>query len=126
MKTFGVASTSLVVFLGTIALCAEADGFFAALLFAPFSFWPLAVSIELALKWAKLQPVQVVLAAGSGLYALWFALVYLDVFYWHPDAQGPIAFVFMGIFYLPVMLPVWIVAWRVKLRAVRAVSIRGA
>lgn len=50
------------------------------------------------------------LLAANLLYFAWFLWIYIDVFYINIDPQGPISFVFIGIFSLPVMLPLWIIA----------------
>ena len=50
-------------------------------------------------------------------YVSWFFFVYIDVFYLHPDAQSPIALLFVGLVSLPVMIPVWVGAFAFERRA---------
>jgi hypothetical protein len=86
-----------------------------ALFFIPFAFGPLFLSLFLAFispsSWC-----QIILTIGSILYAGWFFTVFLDAFYWHPDAQSPIALLFIGIYSLPVMIPIWIVSLVIRHR----------
>jgi hypothetical protein len=80
-----------------------------ALFFVPFALGPLFVSLVIAAT-APSRGCQIILAAGSVIYAAWFAFIFLDAFYWHVDPQSAIALVFIGIYSLPVMIPIWLSA----------------
>ena len=112
MKSPGILSTVAVLVIGAIMFCAKADGFFKGLYLVPFVFGPLFVSLVLAIVWRARRKSQLPLTVSSVLYLLWFAYVYRDVFYGHPDAQSPIALLFVGVYALPVMLAAWLIAWR--------------
>ena len=55
------------------------------------------------------------LLASSILYALWFGFIYVSVFYLHPDPQAGIAFVWVGLVSLPVMIGLWITAFVIEM-----------
>ncbi|MBK1834112.1 hypothetical protein [Roseibacillus ishigakijimensis] len=59
---------------------------------------------------------QILLTVGSLLYGGWFAFVYLSAFHWHLDAQSSIALLFVGIYSLPIMIPIWLVSATVHRR----------
>jgi hypothetical protein len=100
-------TTAILVIIGTIMLMSESDPFFGALFFVPFALGPLLVSLAIAAK-SPYRSCQLILTISSLLYAAWFVLVFLDVFYWHLDPQSAIAFLFVGIYSLPIMIPVWL------------------
>ena len=50
-------------------------------------------------------------ATASLLYGIWFAYVMYDAFYVHVAPQIAIIIIFVGIYALPVLLPLWIVAF---------------
>jgi hypothetical protein len=109
MKTIGVSSTLFVLLVATLALCVKSDGFITGLIFVPFALGPLLVSLKFAFAFKK-RASQVSITMGSALYAIWFSLAYLDIFYWHVDANGAIGLLFVGLYSLPVMLIVWLFA----------------
>jgi predicted permease len=52
----------------------------------------------------------IILLISNLLYFCWFLWVYLSAFHFHPDPQAGIAFLFVGVYSLPVMIPLWIIA----------------
>ena len=86
-----------------------------ALFFVPFALGPLFVSMKIAAT-APYRSCQIILAIGTGLYAVWFGFIFLDAFYWHLDPQSAIALVFIGLYSLPVMIPIWLGALALKRR----------
>jgi hypothetical protein len=52
----------------------------------------------------------ITLLISNILYFGWFLWVYISAFHLHPDPQAGIAFLFVGIYSLPVMIPLWIIA----------------
>jgi len=90
-----------------VALASKTESAMGILFFVPFTLGPHAVShwlcFRLQSRWAA-----ILLGIGMLAYMSWFFFVYIDVFYVHIDAQGPIALLFVGIFSLPVMIPVWL------------------
>ncbi|QIF03020.1 hypothetical protein [Roseimicrobium sp. ORNL1] len=95
--------------IGILALLFVSDSVVGALFFLPFSLGPLLVSLLLAAI-SPSKSSQKALITGSVLYAAWFTYMYLEVFHWHPDPQGAIAMLFVGVLSLPVMIPVWIIS----------------
>ncbi|MFT3867617.1 MAG: hypothetical protein QM715_03860 [Nibricoccus sp.] len=113
MKNIGVSTTALFLALGALVLCVVAEPFYAGLLAVPFALGPLVYSLQIALRWKEARKVQRVIALSTSLYAAWFLFIYLDGFYWNPDAQSGILFFVIGIWSLPVMIPFWIAAHRI-------------
>ena len=114
---FGAAffMTASVATAGSLVLCSHATPFFAGLFFVPFAFGPLAVTLGLSVL-LRSKPAQAVLTVSSVLYAVWFGYVYLQAFHLNSDPQSPIAFLFVGVYALPVLIGFWIAAgvtqWR--------------
>jgi hypothetical protein len=101
--------TMAVAVIGSIVLCSLATPFVAGLLLAPFSFGPLVVTAGLAIA-LRSRPAQIVLSLSSILYAAWFGYVYAQAVHINPDPQSPIAFLFVGIYAVPVLVVLWIAA----------------
>lgn len=102
--------TCLVLAVGCIVLLSESSSIGGTLFFIPFSLGPLLVSIALTFYvWSRLSLI--ILAGGSVLYGVWFGYVYMSAFHWHIDPQSAIALLFVGIYSLPAMIPVWLIAW---------------
>ena len=102
--------TCLVLAVGCIVLLSRSSSIGSALFFMPFSLGPLLVSIALTFYvWSRLSLV--ILSTGSGLYGIWFGYVYMSAFHWHLDPQSAIALLLVGIYSLPAMIPVWLIAW---------------
>ena len=93
----GVTAKNIVDFVG------------AMLFMLPFYGFPPIVSIVLSAR-SKCPISQVIPAGTSLLYGIWFAIVVYDSFYVHLDAQSGLVMIFVGIYFLPVLLPLWIVA----------------
>ena len=74
--------------LGSLALCAKSARFLAGLMFVPFALGPLIVSLFFGIALSGRVGSQIAISIGSVLYAAWFATAYLDIFYWHLDAQS--------------------------------------
>ena len=82
-------------------------GGIAGLLFAsPFCLWPVAGQVVLT-RIVRPFGAQVILTATSLLYAGWFAYLYMYATVWYRDPQSPIVFLFTGIYAVPVLLPLW-------------------
>ena len=79
--------------------------------FLPFALGPLLVTWGLGWLCGSRISGRLLLIATS-LYSAWFGCIYLSAFRWRPDPQSGIAMLFVGVYSLPVMLPLWIVAFR--------------
>ena len=112
-------TTAAIVLMGTLLLCSQADPFSAGLFFVPFAFGPLAVTIGLALA-CRSTFAQVLLTVSSVSYGAWFAYICAQAFFVNPDPQSPIAFLFVGICAVPVLVVFWVAAavahWRKRTR----------
>ncbi len=98
--------TAFLLVVGIFILASNARDFGAVLLFVPFALGPLLVSLFLAL-FALRRACQITLIIGSVLYAAWFGYLYIGAFYLHPSPQSGIILLFIGVYSLPGMLPVW-------------------
>lgn len=102
--------TCLVFAVGWIMLFSSSISIGGAIFAVPFSLGPLLVSIALTFYvWSRLSLI--ILSTGSILYGIWFGYVYMIAFHWYVDPQSAIALAFVGIYSLPVMIPVWLIAW---------------
>jgi hypothetical protein len=52
----------------------------------------------------------ITLLISNILYFGWFLWIYISAFHLHPDPQAGIAFLFVGIYSIPVMIPLWVIA----------------
>jgi hypothetical protein len=111
--------TASLLVAGTVTLMTESEPVVGALFFVPFALGPLFVSLLMS-AFAPGRSCQILLSAGSMLYAAWFGSIFLEVFHWHPDPQGAIALLFTGIYSLPVMIPVWTATLVLRGRRTRA------
>ena len=104
IKTMADPDFSVVDFLG------------AMLFWLPFYGFPPIVSMVLSYR--STSPIsQMILAGTSLLYGLWFVCIMYYVFsIATPDAQSGLVILFVGIYALPVLLPLWIVAYFVDRR----------
>jgi hypothetical protein len=107
--------TALVIGFGVAALMSKSELSSGALFFIPFALGPLFVSLVLAVA-SHSRSFQKALIIGSILYATWFGFVFLSAFYWYVDPQSVIALIFVGIYSLPVMIPIWIISLVLKHR----------
>ena len=79
------------------------------LLLLPLTFGPMIVSLILG-AFVGSQRSLLTLLISNVLYSFWVLWAYLIAFYFYPDPQAGIIFVFVGIYSLPVMMPMWVVA----------------
>ena len=86
----------------------------AGLIFLPLSLGPLMVSTAACFFVRGSRPAGWLLAS-SILYALWFGFIYVSAFYLYPDPQAGIAFVWVGLVSLPVMIGLWITAFVIEM-----------
>jgi hypothetical protein len=114
MRELVVYCSVCAITAGLAVLAIKGSTAWAAVLFlAPFSLGPLLITLILAFFCERAVSLALLLASTC-LYSAWFAYVYLDAFYWHVDPQSAIAMVVVGIYSLPVMLPLWSVAYRMR------------
>ncbi len=111
--------TASLLVAGTVALMTESEPIVGALFFVPFALGPLFISLLMAAL-CPTRPCQILLSAGSLLYAAWFGSIFLEIFHWHPDPQGAIALIFVGVYSLPVMGLIWVAALVLRRRGTRA------
>lgn len=109
IKSPAFMTTAVMLMIGTLVLMSKSKSLFGAMFFVPFALGPLFVSLIIAAASAY-RSCQIILTVGSGLYAAWFGYLFLSAFCWNVDAQSPIVVVFIGIYSLPVMIPIWISA----------------
>ena len=101
---------SLVIFcFGMAVLIPESSSIIGAFFLMPFALWPLVISMMVASQ-APRRSSQNIITIGSVLYAAWFGYTYLNAFYWNLDPQSGLALIFVGIYSLPVMFPLWLIA----------------
>jgi len=74
-----------------------------------FCGFPPIISIMLSAR-AKNFFSQVILSAASLFYGVWFTYVMYEAFYVNSDALSGVVLLFVGIFFLPILLPIWLVA----------------
>jgi len=91
------------------AMFGSVGGVGAIAFFFLFTMSPFVINAVLTLRWRSSVAQSLILVA-SLVYTPWFAFVFVDVNYLHPDPQGPIAFLFVGVFAAPVLLILWVVA----------------
>lgn len=109
MKKITKTITILTMAIGSIFICTKSLYFFTGLLFVPFIFFPLIISLFL-IDEAEAQSSIVTLLAGNVIFNLWFLYMFLSVFYWYPDPQGSIALLFTGLYSLPLMIIIWLLS----------------
>jgi hypothetical protein len=105
-----VIIATLGMIVGLIALVYQTSSLMGALFFFPFVMGPLVVTAALG-SWLRGRRCQDFLMLGSILYIGWVVWMWVDVFHRHPDPQSAIVLLFVGAYALPVLLPLWIVAW---------------
>lgn len=99
----------LIFIVGSVLLLKESSSIGGVFFFLPFSLGPLFVSAILSL-YSGSRSSRVISTLGSVLYGIWFGYIYMSAFHWYSDPQSTIALVFVGIYSLPVMIPVWLIA----------------
>lgn len=98
--------TFLVVGLILLGLIFATKNPIGAIFISAFSIWPLLVTLAL-IELCPRPLCQAILAALSLCYGLCFTYFYLSAFFWDVDPQSPILLLFVGIYLLPVLVPVW-------------------
>jgi len=88
-------------------------------IFAPFfvllvAGFPPIVSMSLSAR-SKNSISQMILMTTSLLYGIWFAYVANNAFYVHVTSTSAIIILFVGIYFLPVSLPLWITAYVIEI-----------
>ena len=101
-------ASALIFGIAFLLLLSQSDGA-GILFFLPLTFSPMLVSLGLGAAAASKRSL-ITLLLSNILFFLWFLYVYLNAFYWYPDPQAGIAFIFVGFYSLPVMIPLWVVA----------------
>jgi|SRR5271170_4190341 len=108
-KAVAVAVSVAVLVAGIFVLNIDSASISGTLFVVPYSLGPLFVTIALSLV-LNGRLSQAILAISSLCYGAWFGFVYIDLLY-HPDAQNPIAFLFIGIYSLPWIWIFWVSAF---------------
>ena len=93
------------------------EGVYGLLFFLPFTMTPFLINGLLAFRWQSPKSQGTLLAATLA-YAAWFSYVYVDVVYLHPDAQGVLAFFFVGLLAAPALILLWLLGWGLERRRV--------
>lgn len=113
MKKLVWFSTSAAIIAGIAILWKQSASLSGVLFITPFSLGPLFVTLILGF-FSERKISLLLLMASTAAYAAWFSYIYLDAFYWHLDPQSGLAFLFMGVYSLPVMLPLWVLAFLLR------------
>ena len=110
-----------IAFIAYFIVFGRLGGIKGMLFLLPLTMTPLIVNLYFAERFRAFWS-QAVLLATTVAYAFWFIVVYLDVTIWHPDPQSPIAFLFVGIYALPILFLLWALAWAFNWGARRSLS----
>ena len=110
--------TALLLLAGTLWLMGEADAWFWGIVLMPFAFGPLIVSLVISAI-SRYRPCQWILVVSSVLYAGWFWFMYLYAMSWNPGAQSALFVMVVGVYSLPVMIPVWLVTLRWRRNSIK-------
>ena len=119
--SIGLSAFVLLGMISFVAYIAFPNGLagilYASLVFSWFYGFPPIVSMVLSYR-SKSPISQMILAGTSLLYGLWFSCIMYYVFsIAPPDAQNGLIILFVGIYALPVLLPLWIIAYFVDWRS---------
>lgn len=99
---------------GFLMLIPKSSGVLGALLLALFSLGPtLSVTMVLAAYLPQRWP-QILLGIAGIASSACFAWAYLDVFHWHSDPQSPVGLIFVGVYSLPLLIPIWLLAFAAR------------
>lgn len=109
MKLPALYLTASIIGAGAGALALKTADAGSGFFLIPFTLGPLFVSLALS-TFLKEKKAQRTLAAGSVAYAIWFSLSWLFIFHGGSDPQRGLGFLFIGVYSLPVMIIVWVVA----------------
>jgi hypothetical protein len=104
----------VIVIIGTLMVCGRANGFLGGLFFLPFLFGPLMLA-WIPMWICRSERSQGVFLLANLAYAIWFLYVYLDVFHFHPDANSVIGLLFVGLYSLPILLCLCVIAIAIHL-----------
>ena len=108
-KSPAFISNTIIFIIGFLLLIIQSSSLWGSLFIITFTLLPILINMFFALA-LNSKRSQIILSIGSVIYSIWFSLVYLSAFYWHIDAKSEIAILFVGIYSLPVMVPIWILA----------------
>ena len=101
--------TAFLIVSGTLILMSKSDPIIVAFFSLPFALGPLFISLFMAAI-SPYRSCQLILTVGSFLYAIWFILIFLNVFFLNPNPESSVALVFIGAYSLPVMIPIWLLS----------------
>ena len=111
--TIGISCIILIGMIGFSVYITSFGGLinivFGTLLFLALCGFPQIVSIMLSVR-SKNPFSHITLMIASLLYGGWFAYIEYDAFFVNLDPQSGIAMIFIGVYALPVLLPLWIAA----------------
>jgi len=117
--TIGLSAGILLGMMGFVAYIASFGGavnmLLGVLFFLPFCGFPPIVSMVIA-GYSKHHVSQILAVVASLLYGVWFTYAMYDCFYVHVDPQSALIIIFVGIYALPVLLPLWITAHIFEIR----------
>ena len=100
---------SAAVLLGIVAVLGHIGGTVVFDCFLLFCGFPPIVSIIISIR-SKNPFSQLILAAASLLYGVWFVYTVYGVFCVSTDPQSALIILVVGFDFLPVLLPLWITA----------------
>ena len=102
---------SAVIFLMAFSLLLSQSGgvMGVLLLLLPLTFGPMIVSLILGAAVGSQRSLLTLLISNI-LYSFGVLWAYFHAFYFYPDPQAGLVFLFVGIYSLPVMIPMWIAA----------------
>jgi len=109
MRRMALGITTAVIVAGTLSLRHLAVDWSAVFWILPYSLGPLFPTLVLSLVLNR-KRCQATLAISSLCYGVYYALLYLGLFYVDPDAQNAIALLLIGLYSLPVMAIFWVSA----------------
>ncbi|MFP4579833.1 MAG: hypothetical protein ACLFQ6_03810 [Candidatus Sumerlaeia bacterium] len=115
MKAYCHVVAVIIGFTSLAALAIKSSPVWGFLFFVPFSLFPHFIT-HLLIANFRSSAALAVLTITDILFFAWFAYVYAIIFYVDIDPQGAIGLIFLGIYSMPVVLPLWIVAVLLELR----------
>lgn len=105
----------LILITLTIRLITIANGPFGIFFFFLFCAFPIIISLillyytNLSIHRRRKIIAQIILLISCILYTIWYCFIEIDI-HRHPDPQSGIVYLFVGIFAVPFLLPLWIIA----------------
>ena len=115
-RCVSIAVSAFVLLAMACSLCKIGDGLMSligVLFLLPFYGFPPIVSIVLARRFTKAIP-QMILTLTIVLYGAWFAYIYRDAFHVNLDPQSGILMVWVGIYALPSLIPLWLISFAIE------------